>query len=164
MLGLEWLTVGPRIILPNRRIGQAIGRETILECTITASPQAVSYWQKDGRKIMNAVNAASASAAASRSPMSIAGGHGGASAQPTSPVAGAATHLQHTKYRIEAYDEGDYTLTLSLRLQVCRRQMTFFPQVVIGVARQWCDDMISASRYSMSLDPLFGTIFMLVNI
>jgi len=98
-------------------MGQSIGRETILECTITASPQAVSYWQKDGRNILNAVNAAAAAASgtASRSPVSIARG---ATVLLPSPVVGTAAHLQQTKYRIEAYDDGDYTLTLSLRLQV----------------------------------------------
>ena len=45
------LTVAPKITLPNRRIGQSPGRRTILECTITAYPQAVSYWAKDGRTI-----------------------------------------------------------------------------------------------------------------
>lgn len=51
------------------------GRETILECTITAFPHAVNYWEKDQRRITSSI-----------------------------------------KYRIEAYDEGDHTLTLSLRI------------------------------------------------
>ena len=33
--------------MPNRRIAQARGRETILECRITAYPHAVNYWEKD---------------------------------------------------------------------------------------------------------------------
>jgi len=32
--------------MPNRRIAQARGRETILECRITAYPHAVNYWEK----------------------------------------------------------------------------------------------------------------------
>jgi len=35
----------------NRRIGQARGLQTILECVITAFPQTVNYWEKDGRKL-----------------------------------------------------------------------------------------------------------------
>jgi len=43
--------VAPEITLPNRRIGQSRGLQTILECVITAYPQAVSFWQKDGRTV-----------------------------------------------------------------------------------------------------------------
>jgi len=60
--------------MPATRLGQARGRETILECRITAFPHAVNYWQKDGRRIVSS-----------------------------------------TKHRIEAYDDGDNRLTLSLR-------------------------------------------------
>lgn len=41
----------PEIFLPNKRIGQDIGRETILECTVTAFPHAVSMWMRNGEKI-----------------------------------------------------------------------------------------------------------------
>ena len=44
-------SVAPEITLPNRRIGQSRGLQTILECVITAYPQAVSYWEKDGRTV-----------------------------------------------------------------------------------------------------------------
>jgi len=37
--------------MPNRRMGQARGRQTILECVITAFPSTVNYWQKDGQKL-----------------------------------------------------------------------------------------------------------------
>ena len=37
--------------MPNRRLGQARGRQTILECIITAFPTTVNYWEKDGRKL-----------------------------------------------------------------------------------------------------------------
>ena len=37
--------------MPNRRLGQSRGRETILECIITAFPPSVNYWEKDGRRI-----------------------------------------------------------------------------------------------------------------
>jgi Immunoglobulin domain len=63
--------------MANRRIGQQRGRETILECAITAYPQAVNYWEKDGRRIVSSM-----------------------------------------KHRIEAYDEGEHTVTLSLRIQI----------------------------------------------
>ncbi|KAK7491727.1 hypothetical protein BaRGS_00016983, partial [Batillaria attramentaria] len=36
----------PEIYLPNKRIGQDIGKETILECTVTAFPHAVSMWMR----------------------------------------------------------------------------------------------------------------------
>ena len=61
--------------MPNSRIGQQVGRETILECTITAFPHAVNYWEKDEKRINT-----------------------------------------FGKHRVEAYDEGDHTLTLSLRI------------------------------------------------
>ena len=32
-------------------MGQARGRQTILECVIMAFPQTVNYWEKDGRKL-----------------------------------------------------------------------------------------------------------------
>ena len=56
-------------------MGQAVGRETILECIITAYPQAVNYWQKDGRRVTSSA-----------------------------------------KYRVDAYDEEDNTVVLSLRI------------------------------------------------
>lgn len=68
-------TVSPEITMPNRRMGQGRGRETILECIITAFPHAVNYWEKDGRRISSSA-----------------------------------------KYRIEAYDEGDHMIVLSLRI------------------------------------------------
>jgi len=37
--------------MPNRRMGQARGRHTILECFIMAFPPTVNYWQKDGRRL-----------------------------------------------------------------------------------------------------------------
>ncbi|KAK3763018.1 hypothetical protein RRG08_026930 [Elysia crispata] len=42
----------PEIYLPHKRIGPKKGMEAILECTVTAFPQAVSYWQKDGKTII----------------------------------------------------------------------------------------------------------------
>ena len=68
-------TVVPEVQLPNRRLGQMRGRETILECIITGYPLAVNYWEKDGRRLTSSA-----------------------------------------KYRLEAYDEGDSTLVLSLRI------------------------------------------------
>jgi len=61
--------------MPATRLGQALGRETILECRITAYPHAVNYWQKDGHRIISS-----------------------------------------NKHRIEAYDDGNNKLTLSLRI------------------------------------------------
>ncbi|GAB1600296.1 lachesin-like [Argonauta hians] len=39
----------PQIYLPVRSIGQEIAKETILECKITAMPQGVTVWKKDGK-------------------------------------------------------------------------------------------------------------------
>ncbi|XP_045156642.2 limbic system-associated membrane protein-like isoform X2 [Mercenaria mercenaria] len=36
----------PEVTLPTKRIGQFPGRETILDCEITAYPHAVMYWKK----------------------------------------------------------------------------------------------------------------------
>ena len=63
--------------MPNRRIAQSRGRETILECRITAYPHAVNYWEKDGRRVTSSA-----------------------------------------RHRIEAYDEGSHTITLSLRIYI----------------------------------------------
>ncbi|CAL1526556.1 unnamed protein product [Lymnaea stagnalis] len=41
----------PEINLPNDRLGQDTGKETILECSITANPQAVGVWKKNGVEI-----------------------------------------------------------------------------------------------------------------
>ncbi|XP_025077877.1 opioid-binding protein/cell adhesion molecule homolog isoform X2 [Pomacea canaliculata] len=41
----------PEIELPNKRIGQMLGKETILECIVTANPQSVSRWLKDGEEV-----------------------------------------------------------------------------------------------------------------
>ncbi|XP_050414939.1 opioid-binding protein/cell adhesion molecule homolog isoform X2 [Patella vulgata] len=65
----------PEIRLPTKRIGQSKGRETILECVVTAFPHAVSVWQFRGRELSNS-----------------------------------------WKYRIEVFEEGMYTKTLSLRI------------------------------------------------
>ncbi|XP_055890403.1 opioid-binding protein/cell adhesion molecule homolog isoform X3 [Biomphalaria glabrata] len=46
-----YVEFAPEIYLPNKRIGQERGKETILECTVTAFPHAVSMWQKDGIKL-----------------------------------------------------------------------------------------------------------------
>ncbi|ESP04521.1 hypothetical protein LOTGIDRAFT_170764 [Lottia gigantea] len=43
----------PEIRLPTKRIGQSKGRETILECVVTAFPHAVSVWQFRGRELSN---------------------------------------------------------------------------------------------------------------
>lgn len=39
--------------LPNRRIGQLLGLETILECRVTANPQTYSAWKRNGHEIDN---------------------------------------------------------------------------------------------------------------
>ncbi|XP_041367935.1 lachesin-like isoform X2 [Gigantopelta aegis] len=66
----------PSVNLPNKRIGQVWGKETILECRVTAFPQEITVWTRNRTALANTV-----------------------------------------KYRIEIYDEGDNTLTLSLRIR-----------------------------------------------
>ncbi|KAK3091608.1 hypothetical protein FSP39_021142 [Pinctada imbricata] len=41
----------PEIVLPNKRISQYQGKETIMECRISANPQAYSAWTRNGRTI-----------------------------------------------------------------------------------------------------------------
>ena len=70
-------TVAPEVRLPNKRIGQDTGKETILECVIAANPIDKRVWLRDGVQIAN-------------------------------------SH----KYRLETYDEGDNTVTLSLKIKL----------------------------------------------
>ena len=41
----------PEVRLPNKRIGQSVGKETILDCIISANPHAVTEWRRDGRPL-----------------------------------------------------------------------------------------------------------------
>ena len=43
--------VKPEVRLLNRKISQRIGKETILSCSISASPQAYGVWLKGGKAI-----------------------------------------------------------------------------------------------------------------
>ncbi|XP_052828137.1 limbic system-associated membrane protein isoform X2 [Octopus bimaculoides] len=43
----------PEVQLRNKRIGQVSGRETILDCRITASPQGVTVWMRNGKELVN---------------------------------------------------------------------------------------------------------------
>ena len=43
--------VPPEIHLLTKRMSQTLGKETILTCMISASPQAVGVWHKNGQKI-----------------------------------------------------------------------------------------------------------------
>jgi len=70
------VSVPPEVQLPNARIGQRVGRDTVLECIITSSPQDLYYWEKDGRRL-------------------------------------AAS----SKHSVDAYDETDGRLVLSLRVR-----------------------------------------------
>ena len=45
------LSVPPEVRLNNKRIGQYIDRETILDCEIVAFPHGQMYWTKDGQDI-----------------------------------------------------------------------------------------------------------------
>jgi len=65
----------PEIQMTNSRIGQVRGKETILECRITAFPLAVNIWEKDNQRVTSS-----------------------------------------SRHRIDAYDEGEHTITLSLRI------------------------------------------------
>ena len=97
--------------MPNRRIGQEVGKDTILECMITAFPHAVNYWEKDNKRI------------------------------PSS-----------TKHRIEAYDEGDHTITLSLRIH--NIEMKDYGEYKCVGANSLGEDEEAMHLYSMS-DELF---------
>ena len=71
------VTVSPEVRLNTARIGQKRGKDTILECRITAFPQARMYWTRLGKEVVTTSN----------------------------------------KYRVEAYDEGGRTITLSLAIE-----------------------------------------------
>ncbi|ESO11748.1 hypothetical protein HELRODRAFT_71271, partial [Helobdella robusta] len=43
----------PEIHLPTLRIGQTLGRHTILECTVTASPIGLTVWQRNRSTLSN---------------------------------------------------------------------------------------------------------------
>ena len=45
------LLVPPEVRIPTPRLGQSVGRETILECKVAASPHGSIVWRKDGRNI-----------------------------------------------------------------------------------------------------------------
>ena len=38
----------PEVYLPNRKMGQYPGKETFLQCEVTAHPHGIMYWSKDG--------------------------------------------------------------------------------------------------------------------
>ena len=38
---------GPEVSVPNRRIGQKLGGEVVLECIVTAVPSPSLYWTRD---------------------------------------------------------------------------------------------------------------------
>ncbi|XP_046547554.1 opioid-binding protein/cell adhesion molecule homolog isoform X1 [Haliotis rubra] len=66
----------PEIHIHNKRIGQVRGKDTILECVVTAHPQGVSVWKFENRQLPKALQ----------------------------------------KYRVEVFEEGSHTITLSLRI------------------------------------------------
>ncbi|XP_071115659.1 lachesin-like isoform X2 [Haliotis cracherodii] len=66
----------PEIHIHNKRIAQVRGKDTILECVVTAHPQGVSVWKFENRPL--------------------------------------PTTMQ--KYRVEVFEEGSHTITLSLRI------------------------------------------------
>ncbi|XP_070174728.1 limbic system-associated membrane protein-like [Littorina saxatilis] len=41
----------PEVRLPNRKIGQSLGKTTILECVVTAYPHAITVWRRHGEDI-----------------------------------------------------------------------------------------------------------------
>ncbi|XP_078314745.1 limbic system-associated membrane protein-like isoform X2 [Crassostrea virginica] len=43
----------PEVWLDNRRMGQSRGKETILECKVTAFPQGVTVWRYQGQDLIN---------------------------------------------------------------------------------------------------------------
>lgn len=49
-----WLfKVPPEVWLVNQKLGQYVGKETILECKVTAFPQAVSIWKFQNQDLFN---------------------------------------------------------------------------------------------------------------
>lgn len=48
-----YFAVEPEINLPNQRMGQFVGKDTVLECVVSAYPQAVTMWKFRGQPITN---------------------------------------------------------------------------------------------------------------
>ena len=94
------LAVAPKITLPNRRIGQSLGRQTMLECMITAYPLEQSYWEKDARTVTSSY-----------------------------------------KYKIEAFDESEHSLTLSLTYS-WRSSIVFSARLTV-LERPFCPSILS---------------------
>ncbi|CAL1533799.1 unnamed protein product [Lymnaea stagnalis] len=46
----------PEVRLPNRKLGQTKGKSTILECEITAYPQILSVWKRNGKELQRGMN------------------------------------------------------------------------------------------------------------
>ena len=44
-------TVKPEITIPYGQISQQEGKDTLLECMVTANPHTTLYWAKDGRRL-----------------------------------------------------------------------------------------------------------------
>ncbi len=92
--------VAPEISLPNRRMGQTLGRETILECIVSSSPQAFYYWEKDGHRFLTGSD----------------------------------------RHKMEAFDEGDHSVVLSLRISDLQRsdygQYTCHASNILGATLQ----------------------------
>ena len=45
------VSVSPEVRITTKRLGQAIGKETLLECKVSASPHATIEWTRNGTKI-----------------------------------------------------------------------------------------------------------------
>lgn len=41
----------PEVFLPAARLGQHPGRETFLQCEVTAHPHGTMFWERDGRDL-----------------------------------------------------------------------------------------------------------------
>ena len=49
-------TVPPEVSVRHQRIGQKIGKNTILECRMKAFPQSRMYWTRGGKQIVTTVD------------------------------------------------------------------------------------------------------------
>ena len=50
-MNMNFFLVKPEVRVASRKLGQSIGRETILECRVSSSPHAIMMWMKNGSEV-----------------------------------------------------------------------------------------------------------------
>ena len=45
------MSVPPEVHLPTKRLGQYVGKETVLVCVVSSSPTRICYWERRGEEL-----------------------------------------------------------------------------------------------------------------